>query len=109
MELKQLAEHFKKKKKKKVVLEDFWTSEVTFPGQVYRVPEAKEENGMELQVLSNSWEKGRKTLESKCQVLENEDLQNRNQKNQILFPAYFQPQLCYNHFENKKIFKKRTA
>ena len=37
----------------------------------------------------------RKALESKCQVVENVDLQNRNQKNLNPFQASFQPQLSY--------------
>lgn len=39
-------------KKEKKVLEDFWASQVTFPGEFYRVLEANEENGMKFQVLS---------------------------------------------------------
>ena len=45
----QPTEHFEKKKK----IENSWESQVTFPGQFYRVLEANEENGMKFQALSN--------------------------------------------------------
>lgn len=95
------------------MLEDSWASQVTFPGQFHGVLEAKEENGMKFQVLSNEWGKGggRQTLDSECQDLGNVDSQNRNQKN----PVSSSPRLIFStarrsdHLENKILKKQERA